>query len=248
MELNEEQTKLIEFLKKAEIHQLLPVLDVLEEISRNIKAVAEKEIPMQERPEVQKISIEGISVVTIKGKDGKDGADSTIPGPKGEIGLVGKDGKNGKDGRDGIDGMNGLDGKDGLNGEDGKDGSPDTGEQIIDKINEAEGLIKRERVEGLDELEKDLNIKISSIPRGGGGRPNNATKMYPLTANGVTKIFSVPKSVSSVVFCSDNLPSPLMENNGFTINATRTQITLTSENAPSYGAQLLYLYTSVFNT
>lgn len=37
--------------------------------------------------------------------------------------------------RDGIDGKDGRDGIDGRNGKDGKDGSPDTGHQIVDKIN-----------------------------------------------------------------------------------------------------------------
>lgn len=55
--------------------------------------------------------------------------------------------KDGKDGRDGEDGVDGLDGKDGAPGRDGKDGSPDTGGDIIKKINEAEEKIAADRVE-----------------------------------------------------------------------------------------------------
>lgn len=122
---------------------------------------------------------------------------------------------------------------------------PDTGEQIIGKINESEGLINHERIEGWEELGKSFDKKLSSIPRGG-GRSNNSTKFYPLTADGVKKVFTVPKSVASIVLMSD-FPNILFEGSGFTINGPRTQITLTITNAPSSGSQLLYQYSSMFN-
>lgn len=62
----------------------------------------------------------------------------------------GKDGVDGKDGRDGVDGytpVKGIDYRDGIDGytpirgvdyNDGRDGSPDTGEQIVEKINNLE--------------------------------------------------------------------------------------------------------------
>ena len=50
----------------------------------------------------------------------------------------GIDGKDGLKGKDGINGKDGVDGKNGLNGEKGLDGSPDTGEQIVSKINDLE--------------------------------------------------------------------------------------------------------------
>lgn len=61
-------------------------------------------------------------------------------GEKGEVGKDGKPGKNGtdgKNGRDGQDGVNGIDGIDGLNGMDGLngcDGSPDTADDIRNKL------------------------------------------------------------------------------------------------------------------
>lgn len=62
--------------------------------------------------------------------------------------------KRGLDGRDGVDGKDGVDGR---WGRDGKDGSPDTGGEIIMKINEDKSKkIKKEKVEGLEKLEDDI--------------------------------------------------------------------------------------------
>jgi hypothetical protein len=74
--------------------------------------------------------------------------------------------KNGKDGKDGRDG------KDGENGKDGKDGSPDTGEQVRDKLSSLEGddRLDASAIKGLDYVKpNDLRNAINSIPRGGGG-------------------------------------------------------------------------------
>ncbi len=61
--------------------------------------------------------------------------------------MPGRDGRHGKDGKDGI-GLDGTDGKDGTNG---KDGSPDTGEQIVKKL-EALPEGKRLSYDSLDDL------------------------------------------------------------------------------------------------
>lgn len=73
----------------------------------------------------------------VKGKDGINGENGMNGenGVDGKDGLNGRDGINGKNGKDGRDGRDGIDGKDGIDGLDGLNGSPDTGEQIIDKIN-----------------------------------------------------------------------------------------------------------------
>lgn len=65
-------------------------------------------------------------------------------GPKGEKGARGEAGKPGKDGK-------GKDGRDGIDGLDGKDGSPDTGAEIVEKIN------------GLSTWSDDLKIDASHI-------------------------------------------------------------------------------------
>lgn len=67
-----------------------------------------------------------------------------IPGPEGKVGPQGPEGAVGKDGKEGamgpagpqgVPGEQGKPGNDGKNGENGKDGSPDTGEEIVVKIN-----------------------------------------------------------------------------------------------------------------
>lgn len=173
-EISPEQLKKLEnvtsFMEKAAVHASLPITEELQSIHETVKQIAEKETPEISFPEVQKVKLEGIELITIKGEKGE-------PGEKGETGqsITGSDGKNGldgKNGKDGIDGKDGLDGKDGVdgkNGENGKDGSPDSSEQIIEKINsdESEKKIKREKVEGLDDELKRIEAKIPS-GRGGG--------------------------------------------------------------------------------
>ena len=78
-----------------------------------------------------------------KGADGINGIDGA-PGSDGKDGIDGRDGKDGKDGKAGPkgpkgdrgdSGKDGKDGKDGADGKDGEDGSPDSGADIIKKIN-----------------------------------------------------------------------------------------------------------------
>lgn len=107
----------------------------------------------------------------VRGDDGKDGVEGRqgLVGDQGENGLDGCDGIDGKDGKDGKDGRNGIDGKDGLKGKDGKDASieetarmvletivipEETGETIVEKINEGTSIIKKENIEGLADIEK----------------------------------------------------------------------------------------------
>jgi len=78
---------------------------------------------------------------TIKEQPTIDEIVALIPTPK-----DGKDGKDGVNGRNGLDGRDGIDGKDGLNG---KDGSPDTGEQIVEKINSQETQIDASKIKNL---------------------------------------------------------------------------------------------------
>ena len=68
-----------------------------------------------------------------KGDQGDPGPDGPI-GPQGAQGLTGADGADGRDGRDGRDGVDGSDGEKGDQGDPGKDGSPDTAEQIRQKM------------------------------------------------------------------------------------------------------------------
>ena len=166
IQLTEEQKARLYDIIKLEKPELMPLLDVLDDISGGIRTIAEKE--EVERPEVQKISIEGAEVISIRGEKGDDGEQ----GPQGES-IVGPQGEKGERGEKGDEGPAGKDGEDGKSivgpaGADGKDGSPDTGDQIIEKINDSEELIKKERVEGIEEIEKTVR-SIELRPTGGSG-------------------------------------------------------------------------------
>jgi hypothetical protein len=101
----------------------------------------------------------------IKGEKGSEG-EQGVKGDKGDKGMDGKDGRDGKDGKNGIDGKNGANGKNGIDGMDGKDGSPDTAQDIANKLNLEEGIIEQKVIKG---LENSLNTKITEgIQKGGG--------------------------------------------------------------------------------
>jgi len=51
-----------------------------------------------------------------------------------------------------------------VTGKDGKDGSPDTPDQVIEKIHTSKKLIKKEKIEGIDDLEAKLQI-IANRPQ-----------------------------------------------------------------------------------
>lgn len=171
-------------------------------------------------------------------------------GEKGDKGDQGERGTDGKDGKDGVDGKDGKDGKDGVDGKDGKDGSPDTPVQVRDKLETLTGdeRLDAKAIRGLeDEIEK-LRKEISSIPRGTATRSAQSTLFHDMSSqtDGSNMTFTMPKNLAGVIIGSD-FPTVLMEGNGFTMNATRTQATLTTVHAPSSGSQLVFLGRSIFN-
>jgi len=259
--LNDKQKMKLEKLATFADNKDLAIFDEVQEIAESLKTIAQK--PEVEIPKVYKVQIEGVEVLTLKGDDGETPTDEhlielispLIPEP-----IPGKDYILTKKDKEEIaskirvpvvekiiEKTEIIHEQPIVTNEIKEVAVKDTGEEIIEKINEdeSEKRIKREKVEGLDDAFNNVNERISSISRGG-ARSNNSTKFYPLTADGSTKIFSVPKSVASIVLMSD-FPHILFENNGFTLNATRTQLTLTVDNAPSLGSQLLYQYSSMFN-
>lgn len=76
------------------------------------------------------------------------------PGTDGLSGPMGPRGRDGEDGNDGLPGTRGENGLDGTDGKPGRDGSPDTPLQIAEKVNTLVGKIKRNAIEGFDELER----------------------------------------------------------------------------------------------
>lgn len=125
----------------------IPLAQLTESILLNEKLdnlLSKESIEMPQPPEVQKVKLEGASLVTIKGDKGETGdngekgekgdkGDRGDDGKPGEDGKSGKNGINGKDGRDGIDGLNGIDG---ING---KDGGTDTPQDIREKLASLKG-------------------------------------------------------------------------------------------------------------
>ena len=113
----------------------LAQFEELQEVNENLSGI--KDAVNFKSPDMGK---ELISLIAshLKGDKGEKGdqGETGPQGPQGEEGPQGPQGEAGKDGV-GVDGLDGKDGKDGVNGADGKhgkDGSPDTAEQVRDKI------------------------------------------------------------------------------------------------------------------
>lgn len=149
-----------------EIAQTLAKLVSQEQFTKAVRALKDflvtSELKLMERIDARLSKISD-------GKDGKDGA----PGPQGPKGDKGERGAT-------FIAMRGE------NGAPGKDGSPDTGNQIIDKINnEATNLISRDAVEGLDKLEEQIKqIEIRPVRVGGGA------KGFTLYVDGTRKLLT----------------------------------------------------------
>lgn len=141
-----------------------------------------KKISKKESPKEIEISIKGIKVISIKGDDGKVGQigprgpkGDSIKGDKGDSikgdrGPVGPQGPPGKDGES-------IKGNDGTNG---KDGSPDTPEEVVDKVNSSSNKIDPKQVKGLLNLmslseQRDMN----PVGKDAGGGPK-----YVFRSNG----------------------------------------------------------------
>lgn len=125
----------------------------------------------------------------------------------------------GKDYTDGLPGYSPVKGKDYFDGTPGRtpiagvdfrlpqDGSPDTGNQIVEKINKADSLIDRSAIEGFADLEKVVAEKTGTTYRVGWGvHPlqiqglgvviDKNTRVINFTGAGIT---SVTRTASGVV-------------------------------------------------
>lgn len=110
-----------------------------------------------------------------------------------------------KDGVDGYTPMKGKDYFDGVNGTDGANGSPDTPEQIRDKIESLTGDERTDKtaIKGLEEEIVKLRTEISSIPRGGGGGRGKSfvVRRVNLSSqlNGSTRAFTLPQDTVDIL-------------------------------------------------
>jgi len=171
-------------------------------------------------------SIKRMSENFIKGADGKD---STVQGPRGLPGLQGE--------RSYVPGPK---------GEPGNEGSPDTGEEVIDKINaDKTMLIKMNKIEGMDEIEKGIRVNRA-----------NTNEMMAfsgstvLTADisdqldGVLKTFTLPSNARVLLVLSSSTPNIMRPTVDYT--TTSSQISFTAEISASTtlatGQSVIILY------
>lgn len=91
--------------------------------------------------------------------------------PKPRDGYTPIKGKDYFDGKDGYTPIKGKDYFDGKQGNPGKDGSPDTPQQIVDKLNKTEELVDQKVIKGLTNTLQSLQraIRDRSVRYGGGG-------------------------------------------------------------------------------
>jgi len=115
-------------------------------------------------------------------------------GEKGDIGSIGPKGERGEVGEDGLDGRNGIDGKDGR---DGKDGSPDTSEQIRDKIHSltGENRVSIDAIKGVKEQLSAIDQRFNNMPRQVSIFGGRQMRIEPFAFSGddVTTAFTLPK-------------------------------------------------------
>ena len=137
---------------------LLEVEDMVDEKTAELKAEFEQRVQeiKAAAPDINEV------LRSVKGNQGDKGD----KGDKGDPGIDGKDGKDGKDGATGPMGEMGPEGEigpagpkgdtgeQGPEGPAGKDGSPDTPDQVIEKIHTSKKLIKKEKIDGMADLER----------------------------------------------------------------------------------------------
>lgn len=121
--------------------------------------------------------------------------------------------------------------KDGING---KDGSPDTGLEIVEKINdlptdEDKYLIDMEHIDGLLARLKELGKTV--YVGGGSSSGGRIVKVYDLSSqlNGVTKTFSLPAFWHVITVQSSSFPNAFRPTIDYTTDAGASTITFTSE-------------------
>lgn len=165
----------------------------------------------------------------------------------GRDGKPGLDGRDGRDGRDGADGYTPIKGVDYSDGKPGKDGSPDTAEQVRDKLSSLIGddRLDSSAIKGLDEKIAKMrgNSTTFAVSRG-------QVKVYDLSdqLDGVTTTFSLPAFwlVIDAKLSSVPVLRPTVD---YTVDGTNMQITFTSQvdasTSLSNGQSLIVIYAEI---
>lgn len=208
----------------------------LQEIGESLKIIADKEvpelpslnIPETKFPDVQKVAIQGVSIVTLKGDKGDKG-DKGERGPKGDKG----DSVTGPRGKKGDKGDTGPAGSDGSIGPAGADGSPDLAEDIRNKLELLDGD-ERLKIEAIKDLREELDRLKKLIGGGqtqvvGGGGVRGRIKSYDLSSqlNGVLKTFNLPANWTVISVATSSFPGALRPIIDYTY--TPTSVTFTSQ-------------------
>ena len=150
---------------------LVKTNELITEQKKTNELLSKEEEP---KPEVQKVKLEGIEVITLKGDKGDKGdvgeqgiqgergeqGEQGVQGEKGEVGEKGDKGEKGEKGNMGPVGPQGDKGEKGPDGKTGKQGSPDTPEQVKSKLLEV-GL-DYEEIKNTPDLDKIIAITSQS--------------------------------------------------------------------------------------
>ena len=180
-ELNALEDTLKTFQDEVE-EKIAELKDRVSPSSQEIKAVLEQTGMMMD-----KFS----SVERMKGDTGEQGE----KGDTGEQGERGEQGLQGERGEQGEKGEQSERGEKGETGADGKDGSPDTNEQIADKLNTKEEIIEQSVIKGLkkdlDRLKAATTNMAGRIMGGGGGRQPRVED-FEFDGDGTTTAFTLP--------------------------------------------------------
>ena len=116
------------------------------------------------------LSIKGVKTLSFKGEKGEKG-ETGETGPQGESikGNVGERGPVGDKGVKGDKGDKGLDGINGIDGINGSSGSPDTGDQIIEKLNPLRNKLDFRVLTNIPDFVLTRDISGRRDQGGGGG-------------------------------------------------------------------------------
>lgn len=134
-----------------------------------------------------------------------------------------------KDGKPGARGLPGREGPRGEKGANGTDGSPDSGEDIIVKVNtdKSDRLIRKGKVEGIEELEGMVRTAEANTR----SWSNSGSFMYAQDLSslldGNTKTFNLIPNAHVVLVVSSSFPNVFRPTVDYTTSAST--ITFTSE-------------------
>lgn len=152
-------------------------------------------------------------------------------GERGEPGEPGRDGRDGKDGRDGRDGKPGAPGQKGDQGEPGKDGSPDTAEDIRNKL---ELLFGDERldisaIKGIEKFSDELRESLGHFGNKAVYLSVNGVRYGLVNALNFTGSVSHSKvnGLDTLTFSGGGSTTP--ETPPETVNASNTVFTVSAE-------------------